>query len=104
MQSLLLGALVLLIKEVPVYLRQHFGDKVDCGIYFFVPAPLYERYHFSAMWSKYLTQASDQILGKLRLPAGLIILASIPDRRKFSSALLVPEVRLLLCGSVPATS
>ena len=56
------------------------------------------------MWSKYLTQASDQILGKLRLPAGLIILASIPDRRKISSALLVPEVRLLLCGSVPATS
>ena len=42
---------------------------------------------FYAMWSKYLTQASDQILGKLRLPVGLIILPSIPDRRKFSSAL-----------------
>ena len=31
-QSLLLGTLVLLIKVVPVNLRQHFVDKADCGV------------------------------------------------------------------------
>ena len=46
MQSLLLGALALLTKAVPDYLRQHFVDKVDCGIYFFVLAALYGRYQF----------------------------------------------------------
>ena len=36
MQSFLLGTLALLIKVVPVCLRQHFGDKEDCGVYLFL--------------------------------------------------------------------
>ena len=43
MQSLLHGTLVLLIKTVPVYLRQHLVDNSDCDICLFVLAWLYER-------------------------------------------------------------
>ena len=46
MQSLLLASLALLLKVVPVYLRQHFAEKADCGNYSFVLAALDERYQF----------------------------------------------------------
>ena len=60
MQYLLLGALVFVIDVVPFYLRQHFVNKVDRDICFLVHAALYVRYLFFAIWSKYLTPASDQ--------------------------------------------
>ena len=44
MQSLLRGTVALLLKMLPVYLRQHFVDKADCGIYFFVLAALLKRH------------------------------------------------------------
>ena len=59
MQSLLLGSLALLLKVVPVYLRQHFAEKSECGIYFFVLAAPDERYQFvqcgPGVSSKHLT-------------------------------------------------
>ena len=46
MQSVLLGTLVFVLEVVPVNLRQHFVNKVDCDTYFFVHAALYVRYQF----------------------------------------------------------
>ena len=43
MRSLLLGTLVFVTKMVSVYLRQHFVNKADCGIYYFVLAALCAR-------------------------------------------------------------
>ena len=46
LRSLLLGTLVFVIKVVPVYLRQHVANKVDCGVYLFVLAALCGRCQF----------------------------------------------------------
>ena len=103
-QSLLLGTLVLLIKVVLVNLRQHFVDKADCDVCFFVLVALYERCQFvqcgPGISPKHLT---DQ--WRVETPCRSRHFAIHPRLTyHFFCSFSYLVVRLLLCGGVPATS
>ena len=90
-----------MIEAVPVYCRQQCVRKVyacfllrRCGASWKILN--------GTIWSKYRTQASDQLWARLRLPVSRIMLRSVPNWRKSSLAFQRLDMCHKLCGDAIA--